>query len=411
MLTNWSGNVTFSTTTLHEPRTVEELQAVVAAQARLRVLGTGHSFSRIADSDAALVSVRGITGPVEFDDDAGTVDVPAGARYGDIVEQLHGHGRALHNLGSLPHISVAGAAATGTHGSGVGTPGLAAAVRGIELVRADGELVHLRAGDDDFAGAVVGLGALGVVTRLTLATQPTFAMRQQVWLDAPTTTVLEQFDTVMSSGYSVSLFIDPGPHDVIGRIFVKSLADAEPVDGAAWGARPATSPEHPLAGEDARAATPQLGEVRPWFEVLPHFRLSFTPSSGDEQQTEYFVDARDGAAALEAVLALDLDDALQVMEIRTIRRDDLWLSMAGGRDSFALHFTWHNRDEAVRRACLAVEEVLRPFAPRPHWGKVFFLDRDEVRSRYDRLPAFAALAARFDPDRTFGNDFLERYVY
>jgi xylitol oxidase len=411
VLTNWSGNVTFSTDELREPHSVEELQQLVAGAERIRALGTGHSFSRVADGTGELVSVRSLPGDVTFDSDAMTIGVPAGLRYGDIVRAVHERSRALHNLGSLPHISVAGAAATGTHGSGRENQCLATSVVGLEFVRGDGELVSVRAGDADFAGSVVALGALGVVTRLTLATRPAFDLRQYVWCDAPSASVLENFDAVLDAGYSVSLFADPGRPDVIGRIFVKASADAEPPDGTAWGAQAATAPMHPIAGEDARAATPQLGEVRPWFEVLPHFRLSFTPSSGDEQQSEYFVDRRSGAAALEAILRLDLSEALQVMEIRTVRGDDLWLSPATGRDTVTLHFTWHNRDDAVRRACLAVEKALRPFDPRPHWGKVFFLDPDEVRSRYDRLPAFAAVAAQHDPNRKFGNAFLETYVY
>jgi xylitol oxidase len=299
---------------------------------------------------------------------------------------------------------------TGTHGSGCGNPCLAASVVGIEFVRADGELVFVREGDPEFAGSVVALGALGVITRLTLATGPAFDMRQQVWCDAPRAAVLEHLDSILACAYSVSLFVDPGRPEVFGRIFVKSVADDEPPDGATWGARAATEPMHPLTGQDARAATPQLGEVRAWFEILPHFRLSFTPSSGDEQQSEYFLDRRHGAEALEAILRLDLTEALQVMEVRAVRRDEFWLSPATGRDTVTLHFTWHNRDEAVRRACLAVEQALQPFEARPHWGKVFFTDADEVRARYDRLPAFADLAARHDPNRKFGNAFLDAYV-
>jgi xylitol oxidase len=407
---NWAGNVRFSTTELHEPGSVEELQELVGTARWIRALGTGHSFSRIADSTGELVSVRRLAGAPAFDAEHGTVTVSAGARYGDIVRTVHEHGRALHNLGSLPHISVAGAVSTGTHGSGRGNPCLAASVVGVEFVRADGELVIVRDGEPAFAGSVVALGALGVITRLTLATRPAFDMRQHVWCDAPSATVLEHLDSILACAYSVSLFVDPGRPEVFGRIFVKGLADTEPPDGTAWGARPATEPVHPLAGQDARAATPQLGQVRPWFEILPHFRLSFTPSSGDEQQSEYFVDRRHGAAALEAILRLDLTEALQVMEIRAVGRDDCWLSPATGRDTVTLHFTWRNRDEAVRRACLAVEQALQPYEARPHWGKVFFTDADEVRARYDRLPAFTDLAARHDPNRKFSNSFLDTFV-
>jgi alditol oxidase len=332
-------------------------------------------------------------------------------RYGRIATALLDHGRALSNLGSLPHIAVAGAVATGTHGSGDRHRCLAAAAVRIEFVRANGELLTITCEKDEFAGSVLALGALGVATRLTLATRPTFDMRQQVWHDAPLSTVLDHFDEIMGSGYSVSLFCGPHRHDVIDQIWVKSLAETDPPDGAHWGARPATEPSHPIAGQDVRAASPQLGELRPWCEILPHFRASFTPSSGDEQQTEYLIPRRYGPGAIAALRELDLADMLQVMEIRTVAADELWLSPAYGSDSVAVHFTWRNRDATVLRACAEVERVLDRYEPRPHWGKVFFLDPQRVRDSYSRLTDFQDLAARHDPNRKFGNQFLHDFVY
>jgi xylitol oxidase len=149
----------------------------------------------------------------------------------------------------------------------------------------------------------------------------------------------------------VSLFSWPHRRDLIDQIWIKSRVETETPDGTTWGARAATEPEHPVAGQDARAASPQLGERRPWYEVLPHFRASFTPSSGDEQQTEYLIPRQHGPAAVAALQQLDLTDVLQVMEIRTVAADDLWLSPAYRRDTIAVHFTWHNRDAAVLPAC------------------------------------------------------------
>jgi xylitol oxidase len=257
---------------------------------------------------------------------------------------------------------------------------------------------------------VVSLGAHGVVTRLTLQTRPAFDLRQHVWQDAPLALVLEQFDDIVDSAYSVSLFRDPAKPDVIDQIWTKSDADADPPDGSAWGATAASEARHPIAGQDARAATAQLGSRRPWFDVLPHFRPEFTPSSGDEQQSEYLVDRAHGAAAVAAVYRLDLSATLQVMEIRTVASDDMWLSPAFARDSVALHFTWHNDDAAVLRACAAVEEALTDFAPRPHWGKVFTLDRVAVRAGYPRLADFRAVRARNDPEGKFGNAFLDELL-
>lgn len=409
-LTNWAGNVAFAATRLHRPRTVEQLQEVIASAARIRAIGTGHSFNELADTAGELVTTADLRLRNRFDTEA-TVTVAAGARYADVVAALHERGRALPNLASLPHLSVAGAVATATHGSGDRNQCLSASLVAAEMVRADGELVTLRTGDTGFPGAAVALGALGVATRLTLATVPAFELRQRVWLDAPLPSVLEHFAEIMASGYSVSLFRHPHRREVIDQIWVLSPADDEAPDGAAWGARPAAEPVHPIAGQDARATTPQLGERRSWFEVLPHFRVEFTPSSGDEQQSEYLIAREHGPAALAAVHRLDLTDALQVMEVRTIAADDLWLSPAHGRDSVAFHFTWHNRDAAVRRGCAAVEAALAEFGPRPHWGKVFGLDPAVLRARYPRLPDFRRLAAEHDPERKFGNRFLERFIY
>lgn len=409
-LRNWAGNVTFTADRLHTPRTVDELQHLVASADRIRVLGTGHSFNRIADTAGDLVSLRDLGADLEVDAAARTVVVPAGLRYGELGSALQRQGLALHNLGSLPHISVAGACATATHGSGVGNRCLAAAAVAIEFVRADGELVQVGAGDPAFGGSVVALGALGITTRVTLAVEPTFDVRQDVFLDAPLATVLDDLDAVLASGYSVSLFTEWSRPDVIDQIWVKSR-DGEVPDGRKWGARPADGPQHPIAGADPAAATEQLGRPGPWNARLPHFRLEFTPSSGDEQQSEYLIAHEHGADAIRAVHELDLAGIAQVAEFRTIAADDMWLSPFHERSSVALHFTWIDDDAAVSAAVSAVEQALAPFEPRPHWGKVFATAPSVVRARYPRLADFQSLAATHDPDRKFGNDFLERYVY
>ena len=322
---------------------------------------------------------------------------------------LEKHGRALHNLGSLPHISVAGACATGTHGSGIGNGNLATAVRAIEFVAGDGKLIHLEPDDDDFAGAVIALGALGITTRLTLATEASYQVRQDVWLDLPFDTLLEHVDDVLGAGYSVSLFTNWRDRDRLERSLIKSRMDAgEPADLTALGAHPATEPHHPIVGEDVAAATEQLGRPGPWNERLPHFRLAFTPSVGDELQSEWFVDRANGAAALAAMreIAASFRDVLLVSEIRTIAADELWLSPAYRRDSMALHFTWQQRPEAVRAAVDEIERVLAPLEARPHWGKVF-----GARPDHPNLPRFRELVDRYDPQHRFGNAYLEQYVY
>ena len=401
---NWAGNVTFATDALHQPTTVEQLQEIVASTPRVRALGTAHSFNRVADTTGALVSVRELGGALEITDD--TVSFPAGLRYGELGAVLESHGKALHNLGSLPHISVAGACATGTHGSGVGNGNLATAARAVEFVDGRGELVRLSAAEAEFPGAVLALGALGVVTRLTLAVEPTYQVRQDVWLDLPFDAYVEHLDDIMAAGHSVSAFTTWQRPDVVDQIWVKSRG--ENAQHIGWGAHAATTEQHPIPGEDASAATPQLGVPGAWHERLPHFRLAFTPSRGDELQSEWFVAREHAAEALGAVRAVAprIAGTVFVSELRTIAADQLWLSPMRDRASFAVHFTWRPEPEAVRDAVRIVESVLEPYDPRPHWGKVF-----ERAPQPAGLPAFRELLARHDPERRFGNDYLERYIY
>jgi xylitol oxidase len=408
-LHNWSGNIRYSTQRRAEPSSIEELQSLVAAHDRIRPHGSGHSFNRIADTAGVQVDVRKLPLPLEIEDETHAA-LPAGARYGEVAAALHERGLALANLGSLPHISVAGACATATHGSGRGNGCLATSVTGVEFVRADGELVRWSEDDPEFDGAVVHLGALGIVTRLTLAVEPTYEIAQDVWADAPLDRVLEHYDDITSAAYSVSLFTGFENRERIDHLWFKRRTP-DPIDAGEWGARPADADVHPIAGQDARAATPQQGIPGPWHERLPHFRASFTPSSGDEQQSEYFVPIEAGPAAIAAVMRLDLAAVVQVAEFRTIAADDLWLSPFHDRPTAALHFTWHNDDEAVRHAVGLVEDALAPYDPRAHWGKVFRMAAADVRGHYPRLAEFRDLVDACDPNRKFGNDFLETYVY
>jgi xylitol oxidase len=405
-LRNWAGNITYSTQRLHAPRTIEQLQDLVAATGRIHALGTGHSFNRVADTNGDLVALNDLDVPIEIDEHERTVTTPAGARYGAVGVALQARGLALANLGSLPHISVAGACATGTHGSGNGNRCLATQARAIEFVRADGELVRVERGDNVFGGSVLALGALGIATRITLDAEPAFDLRQDVWLAAPLDSVLDNLDEIMASGYSVSLFSDPAGADVIDKIWIKSKDATSPPTG-----RPATTPQHPITGQDPSASTEQLGISGPWHERLPHFRLAFTPSSGEEQQSEYLVPREHGGDAIRAVQALDLTNALQVAEFRTVAADDLWLSPCHGRDTTALHFTWFDDDAAVHDAVAMLERALAPYDARPHWGKVFLAEPAAVRAHYPQLRDFQELAAAHDPNRKFGNDFLDRFVY
>jgi alditol oxidase len=413
--TNWAGNVTFGAARLHRPTTVEQLQHLVAGARRVRALGTGHSFNRVADTSGDLVSVAGLPPEVSVDAGSATATVAAGMRYGEVAGVLAEHGFALPNLGSLPHISVGGAVATGTHGSGNALGNLSTSVRAVELVTSDGELRTLDRDRDveDFAGVVLSLGALGVVTRLTLDLLPAYDVAQHVYDDLPLEALVGHLDEVMAAAYSVSVFTnwrDP----VHCQVWLKRRVD----DGAApppreWlGARLADGPRHMLGGMSPANCTPQLGEPGPWHERLPHFRLGFTPSRGEELQSEYFVARPDAPEALRALAPLRerIAAVLQTAEVRTVSADGLWLSPAYRRDSVALHFTWVADGAAVAPVVAMVEEALGPFRPRPHWGKVSGLQTAAVAAEYDRIGDFADLVRRTDPRGAFRNDLLDAYV-
>jgi len=397
--TNWSGNYEYRARGYFEPSSLDELQQLVLNHHRIRAVGTGHSFTEIADAPEARISLRRI--PTETVIDGDTVTVGAAIRYGDLARTLQDAGRALNNLASLPHISVAGAVATATHGSGMRVENLASAVVGLELLRSDGELVTLDPSHPDFAGAVVNVGALGIVTRLSLATEPSYDIAQVVFLDFAWGEVLANFDQIMACAYSVSMFTnwrDAG----VQQVWTKSR------DGAVaelLGRSPAEGRQHPILGNPADFATEQGGIAGPWNERLPHFRFEFTPSNGDEIQSEYLIGREHAEAAIEALRAVapQFADLLLVSEIRTVAADDLWLSTAYGRDSVAFHFTWKLDQRAVEAAVLVIEAALAPFDARPHWGKVF-----HEAPAYPRGDDFRDLMERYDMSGAFRSPLLDR---
>ncbi|MGW4489994.1 FAD-binding protein [Amycolatopsis sp. NPDC004368] len=408
---NWAGNLSYGARELLAPRTLDEARELVVAASRIKALGSRHSFNDVADSPGgAQLDLSALTGEVALDPAAGTVTVGGGVRYGDVVTELDAAGFALENLASLPHITVAGSVATGTHGSGERHPGLAAAVSSLELLTADGSLRTFSRGDTDFAGTVVALGALGAVTRLTLDLVPAFTVRQDVYDDLPWSAALAHFDEIQAAGYSVSLFTN-WARDVVDQVWLKNRVPASAPE-ILFGALPADGPRHPAhaAGVPAGNTTGQLGAPGPWYDRLPHFRLGFTPSVGAELQTEYFVPRASAPAAFEALRGLGhrIAPLLLVSEIRTIAADDLWLSPSSGRDSVALHFTWLPRQPEVEALLPTIESALAPFAPRPHWGKLFHGEALDLA--YPHLADFRALAGRLDPTGKFHNPFLQRHV-
>ncbi|MCH7231629.1 FAD-binding protein [Glycomyces sp. L485] len=408
-LTNWAGNIVFDPERFEPVADLDQAREVVAAASRLRVLGSGHSFNAIADSSAVLLSLSGIEPEVDIDAEARRVRASGWITYAALGQAVHEAGFALHNFASLPHISVAGSIATGTHGSGDRVGNLASAVAALEFIGPDGESRTVERGDADFPGSVVHLGALGVVTAVTLDLLPTFAMRQYVYDGLPFDAAIAHFDELTSSAYSTSMFTVWGAEPSFNYWVKQRVSDqTQPFPALQrFGAALADGPRHPIPGVDPAASTEQQGRTGPAHERLPHFRPEFTPSAGEELQSEYLVDRADAPAALEALRGLSarLAPVVQVSEVRTMAADEMWLSPAYRRDTVGFHFTWIRDYESVEPVMALVEHALGAFGPRPHWGKLFTIPITEVRSQYPRMGEFEKLRERVDPEEKFANDF------
>ncbi len=412
---NWAGNYHYKAKRLHAPEGIGEVREIVRDSRKVHILGSRHSFNSIADSPADLVTLKNIEQDISLDREAKTVTVTAGIKYGDLAHHLHENGYALHNLASLPHISVAGACATATHGSGVDNGNLSTAVAGLEILTADGELRTLTREDEDFGGAVVALGGLGVVTKVTLDVEPAYEVKQHVYRNLSTEHLGEHFDEIMSAGYSVSFFTDYRDRN-INQVWLKTRADDADSPEAGpklFDATLADRHMHPIEDISAENCTRQLRMPGPWHERLPHFRMDFTPSSGDELQSEFFVPYENAWEAIDAMFEMSdrISPHLLISEIRSIAGDNLWMSTAYDRPSVAIHFTWKPDWKSVRKVLPVIEKRLALFGVRPHWAKLFTISPQTLQSRYNRLPDFRRLLGDYDPEGKFRNDFLDKYIF
>ncbi len=392
-LKNWAGNLEYGTDRLYSANSLEQVRDYVKKQSKLKVLGTRHCFNNIADSTHNILSLKSMDEGGALDPEAHTVTVTAGITYGQLCPYLHTRGFALHNLASLPHISIAGACSTATHGSGEKNGNLATAVSALEIVTAAGEVVKLSRQIDGeaFRGAVVGLGALGVITKITLDVQPTFMMRQYVYENLPLSEMRDHFDAIES--------IEEG--------------QAFEATSEFFGAKRAIRNLHPIAELSAENCTEQMGVPGPWYERLPHFRMGFTPSAGKELQSEYFVPRRH---AVEAILAVErlhdqISPHLMISEIRAIAADNLWLSPCYEQPCVTIHFTWKQDWPAVRKLMPGIEKELAPFNARPHWGKLFTTSPADLKSIYKKIPEFVQLSKKYDPQGKFRNEFLNTNIF
>ncbi len=414
-LKNWAGNLEYSTSNVHYPKTLEEVQEIVKSCTKLRGLGSRHSFNKIADSTENQIYLKEFNKVISLDRTANTVTVGAGMKYGELCQYLHENGYALHNLASLPHISVAGSIATATHGSGVRNGNLSTGVSAIEFVNGSGELVTLSRKDgESFNGAVVGLGAIGIVVSVTLDLQPTFNMQQVVYLNLPMAELEKNFLEIMSGGYSVSLFTD-WRNKTINEVWIKNRIEegvASTMAPEFYGAKLATKNMHPVENLGAENCTEQMGVPGPWYERMPHFKMGFMPSAGEELQAEYFIPIEHGYAAMMAMETLHekISPHLFISEIRAVAADDLWMSPCYKQTCAVLHTTWKQEDIVMDLLPL-VEQQLAPFNPRPHWAKLFTIAPSVLQSRIEKLGDFKQLLQQYDPTGKFRNEFIEANLF
>lgn len=409
---NWAGNLTYTSSEILAPTTVDELQRLVTGHPHVKALGSRHSFSDVADTEGVHLSVAGLPAELVLDHEAATVTCSAGLTHAEVSAFLHEHDLALANLASLPHISLAGAVQTGTHGSGARNRALSASVTAFELVDASGTLHRLTRDHPDFEAVLVGLGAFGVIVSVTHEVVPAFEVEQRVYEAVPWRRLLPELEPVMASAYSVSLFTRFDGDDV-HQIWVKRRStDPAPAELTRLGGTPASVRVHPLPETAADNVTEQLGVPGPSHHRLPHFRHDFQPGRGDEIQSEYLLDVSAATDAIEAVRGLgdEVAPLLHMAEIRRVAADDAWLSPSGGRDSVAIHFTWRSLPDRVLEVLPRLEAGLLPLGARPHWGKVFVADAPALARAYPRLDDFAAVVRRRDPDRKFDNAFLRRVL-
>lgn len=410
---NWSGVYSYGAAAVAHPTSLEELRDIVATSANVHAVGSRHCFNGIADS-ATMVALDRMPMPFEIDRANNRVTVNPGMRYYELIQALEKEGLAIHNTASLPHITVGGAVASATHGSGDKLQNLAGAVAAMELITADGEILRVARGDENFEGMVVHIGALGIVSQISLDVEPSYRMRQEIFLDLEWDVLYDRFDEIMQSGDSVSMFTDYG--DTVNELWVKTRV----ADGESWtprtelfGARAATAKIHPVPHLDATHCTDQLGEVGAWCDRLPHFKVEAIGDAGNEMQAEYMVDRADAVAGIRALKALSevVRPYILAAEFRSVAPDDLWMSSAYQRETICLHYATI-ADPGVPDVMLpAVEDALAPYAPRPHWGKLFVATAEEIAPRYPRMDEFRALANQLDPAAKFRNEFLYRHVF
>ncbi len=421
---NWAGDQSCTPLAIQRPRTREQLVAAVASAAsagqRLRVAGSGHSFTEAALTDGTMLRVEALNRVLDADPASGLVKVEAGIVLADLNERLHERGLALENLGDIDRQTLAGAISTATHGTGTGLRNISAQVEAIELVTADGELRSLEGGGELLA-ARVGLGALGAIYSVTLRAVPAFTLHR-VDTPRPLGEVLDRFDELADRNDHFEFFVFP--HTDMALTIERNRSELAPKPPGRLGAwvsdvlventlgdlalrltrrRPSLIPRLSAAAAKMMSQGERLD--RSYRIFANERRIRFT-------EMEYALPREHGPEAVRRVLELigrRGNEVAMPIECRVVAADDALLSPAHERPTayVAVHqyqgMQWRPYFEAV-------EEIMGSYEGRPHWGKRHFQTHETLAGRYPRWADFAAVRDRLDPERAFANEYTERVL-
>jgi len=421
---NWAGTVQ-AEVAVAEPATVARLQQMVADAAargqRVKPIGAGHSFTDIGATDGLQLRLDRLAGIVHADRATGQVTVHAGTRLHALNEALWHQGLSMTNLGDIDAQSISGAISTGTHGTGAKLGGLATQVRALDLVRADGTLLHCSAEEnpDVFAAARVGLGALGVIATVTLQCEPAFALAAS---EAPAMLddVLYELDDLVIGNDHFEFYWFPHTRRVLtkrnnkvlpgtelrplGRL--RSWLEDDVLSNTVFDRINRVTTRRPTLIPRANRVVAGALSARDFIDRS--YRVFASVRTVRFREMEYAV-PRDAVphvlAGIEAYLSRSGEQIGFPVEVRFAAGDDVWMSTAYGRDTgyLAVH-QYHRREhEPYFRA---VEAIAREVGGRPHWGKLHYRDAESLRPAYEHFGDFVALRDRLDPQRVFGNDYL-----
>lgn len=402
-LHNWGGNFNYSTQNIQYPRSVAEVQQIVKNAGKLRVVGSRHSFSKIADSECTMLSTIGLNKIIGINGSIPSVTVQGGLTYTDLLTSLNTAGFALPNLASLAEISVGGAASTNAHGTGVANQALANHIRSMEIVLANGSLLTIGPNDPRLKGMAAGLGAFGVVTQLELKLVPAFNITTYTYVNMPVQNSYENFAALQNMGFGVllvNMFTAPDAWN-IAIVYARSDANNTAM---------LTSN---LFGGTLVSQTTQPS----YLALLSIAQIGLSGVDGNEIQTEYFVPISKAVEAIKAVTAVAnstniFPSLATAFVIRTIASDDLWMSEYYGNDTMvAIHFSWQNNVTAVEAVLPQLERAMIPYGARPHWGKMFTMEPEDFLPHYPKVNEFKKLAEQLDPKGKFRNEFLEENVW